>query len=113
VLGVIDFVVIDGRDIVIYRSFLLVSYLYNSVVKLEYLLIELIVLLVCVFNLADSISDRPSNLLDFLLGILILATGFCKLLSKVVNLLLEERNIRPLPVVRVAIYPLPSIVVLG
>jgi hypothetical protein len=70
-----------------------VSCSYNSIVKLEYLLIELIVLLVYVFDLADSVSDCPLNLLDFLLGILVLAIGLGELLPKVVGLFLEERNI--------------------
>ena len=92
-LGVIDLIVIDGRGIVVRRAFLLVSCSYNSIVKLKYLLIELIVLLVRVFNLADSVSDRPLNLLDFLLGILVLAIGLSELLPKVVSLFLEERNV--------------------
>jgi hypothetical protein len=74
---------------------------------------ELIVLLVYVLDLADSILDRPPDLFDFLLGIFILAIGLYKLLPKVVGLLLEERNIRPLLIVGVAIYSLLSIVVLG
>ena len=113
ILGVIDFVVIDIRGIVVYRSFLLMSRSYNSVVKLKYLLTELIVLLVRIFDLGDSVSDRLLNLPDFPLSILVLATSLGELFSKVVGLFLEERNIRPLLVVRVAIRSLPSIVVLG
>jgi hypothetical protein len=86
---------------------------YNSIVELKHLLTELIVLLVCVFNLADSISDRPPNLPDFPLSILILAISLGELFSKVVGLFLEERNVRPLPIVGVAIRSPPSIVVLG
>jgi hypothetical protein len=88
-------------------------YSYKGVVKLKYLLTELIVLLVHVLNLADSISDRPSDLFDFPLGILILAIGLYKLLPKIVDLFLKERSIRPLLVVGVAICSLLSIVVLG
>jgi len=69
------------------------SYSRNSVVKLEHLLTELIVLLIRVLNLADSISDRPLNLLNFLLGILILTISLGELLPKVVSLFLEERNV--------------------
>jgi hypothetical protein len=90
-----------------------VSCSYNGIVELEYLLVELIVLLIYVLDLVDSISDRPSNLLDFPLGILIFATSLGELLPKVVSLFLEEYNIRPLLIVGVAIYSLPSIVVLG
>jgi len=86
---------------------------YNSVVKLKYLLTELIVLLVRIFDLGDSVSDRLLNLPDFPLSILVLATSLGELFSKVVGLFLEERNIRPLLVVGVAIRSLPSIVVLG
>jgi hypothetical protein len=93
ILGVIDFIVIDVRGIVIYRSFLLVSCSHNSVVKLEYLLIEFIVLLVCVFNLADSVSDCVPDSFGFLLGIFILAIDLYKFLPKVVDLFLEERSI--------------------
>jgi len=93
VLGVIDFIIIDIWDIVVYRSLLLISYLYKGVVKLKYLFIEFVVLLVYVFNLADSVLDRPPDLSSFLLGILILATGLYKLLPEVVNLFLEERSI--------------------
>ena len=85
----------------------------NSVVKLEYLLVKLVVLLVRVFNLADSVSDRPSDLLDFLLGIFVLATGLGEFLPKVVELFLEERSIWPFLIVGVAIRPLLSIAVLG
>jgi len=112
-LGVIDFVIIDVRGIFVYRPLLLMPCLYNSIVKLEYLLVELIVLLVYVFNLADSVPDRPLNLFDFPLGILILTIGLSELLPKIVSLFLEERNIWPLLVIRVAIYSLLSIVVLG
>jgi hypothetical protein len=69
------------------------SCLYKGVVKLEYLLTELVVLLVYVLNLADSVSDRLLDLFDFLLGILILATGLYELLPKVVDLFLEEYSI--------------------
>jgi hypothetical protein len=70
-----------------------VSYSSKGVVKLEYLLIELVILLVYVLDLADSVSDRPSDLFDFLLGILILAAGLYKLLPKVVDLFLKERSV--------------------
>jgi hypothetical protein len=113
VLGVADFVVMDVRGAVVRRSLLLVSCSHNGIVELEHLLAELIVLLICVLDLADSVSDRLSNLLDFLLGVLVLAAGFGEFLSKVVSLFLEERDIRPLLVVGVAVRPLPSIVVLG
>ena len=66
---------------------------YKGVVKLEYLLMELIVLLVCILDLADSVSDRPSDIFNFLLGIFILATGLYELLPKVVDLFLEEYSI--------------------
>jgi hypothetical protein len=69
------------------------SYSRKGVVKLEYPFTELIVLLVCVLNLADSISDCPSDIFNFLLGIFVLATGLCELLPKVVDLFLEERSI--------------------
>ena len=69
------------------------SYSSKGVVKLEYLLIELVILLVYVLDLADSVSDRPSDLFDFLLGILILAAGLYKLLPKVVDLFLKERSV--------------------
>jgi hypothetical protein len=93
VFWIIDFIVIDVRGIVVRRSLLLMSRLYKGVVKLEYLLAELIVLLVRVLNLADSILDRPSNFLNFLLDVFILATSLGELLPKVVGLLLEERNV--------------------
>ena len=93
VLGVIDLIVIDIRGIVVRRSFLLVPCSRNSIVELEYLLAKLIVLLVRVFNLADSISDRPSNLLNFPLGIFVLAISLGKFLPEVVSLFLEERNV--------------------
>jgi len=70
-----------------------VSYLYKGVVKLEYLLIELVVLLVYVLNLADSVSDRPSDLFNFPLGILALATSLYKLLPEIVDLFLKERSV--------------------
>jgi hypothetical protein len=89
------------------------SYSYKGIVKLEYLLIELIVLLVYVLNLADSVSDYPSDIFNFLLGIFILAIGLYKLLPKVVDLFLEERSIWPFLIVGVAIRPLLSIAVLG
>ena len=89
------------------------SCLYKGVVKLEYLLTELVVLLVYVLNLADSVSDRLLDLFDFLLGILILATGLYELLPKVVDLFLEERSVRPLLIIGVTICSLSSIVVLG
>jgi hypothetical protein len=89
------------------------SYLRKGVVKLEYLLTELIVLLVRILNLADSVSDRPSDLFNFLLGILVLAIGLYELLPKVVNLFLKERSIRPLLIIGVTICSLSSIVVLG
>ena len=93
VLGVIDLIVMDIRGTVVRRSLLLVPCSRNSIVKLEYLLVKLVVLLVRVFNLADSVSDRPSDLLDFLLGIFVLATGLGEFLPKVVGLFLEERNV--------------------
>jgi hypothetical protein len=70
-------------------------------------------LLVRILNLVDSISNCPSDIFDFLLGIFILAMGLYKLLPKVVDLFLEEYSIWPLLIVRVAICPLLSIVVLG
>jgi len=60
---------------------------------LEHLLTELVILLVRVLDLADSVSDRPSDLFDFLLGVLVLATGLYELLPKVVDLFLKERSI--------------------
>jgi len=69
------------------------SYSYKGIVKLEYLLIELVILLVCILNLADSISDRPSDIFDFLLGIFVLATGLYELLPEVVDLFLEEHSV--------------------
>jgi hypothetical protein len=54
---------------------------------------EFIVLLVRILDLADSVSDRPSDLFNFPLGVLILATGLCELLSKVVDLFLEEYSV--------------------
>jgi hypothetical protein len=50
-------------------------------------------LLVRVLDLADSVSDRPSDIFNFLLGIFILATGLYELLPKVVDLFLEEYSI--------------------
>jgi hypothetical protein len=89
------------------------SCLYKGIVKLEYLLTELIVILVYVLDLADSVSDCPPDFRSFLLGIFILATGLYKLLPKVVNLFLKKRSIWPFLIIGVAIYSLPSIVVLG
>jgi hypothetical protein len=68
---------------------------------------------VCVLDLADSVSDRPSDIFNFLLGIFILAIGLYELLPEVVDLFLEEDSIWPLLIVGVAIRPLPSIAVLG
>jgi hypothetical protein len=85
----------------------------EGVVKLEYLLTELVVLLVRMLDLADDILDRPPDFLDFPPGVLILAIGLCELPSKVVGLLLEEHSTRPLLIVRVAVRSLLSIVVLG
>jgi hypothetical protein len=89
------------------------SYLRKGIVKLEYLLTELVVLLVRVLNLADSVSDRPSDLFNFPLGILVLAIGLYKLLPEVVDLFLKEYSIRPLLIIRVTIRSLSSIVILG
>jgi hypothetical protein len=85
----------------------------KGIVKLEHLLTELVILLVRVLNLADSVSDCPSDLFDFLLGVLVLATGLRELLPEVVDLFLKERSIWPLLVIRVVVRSLPSIVVLG
>jgi hypothetical protein len=65
----------------------------KGVVELEYLLTELVVLLVCVLNLADSVSDCPPDLFDFLLGVYVLAIGLYELLPEVVDLFLEEYSI--------------------
>jgi len=89
------------------------SYSRKGVVELEYLLIELIVLLVYILNLVDSVLDRPSDLFNFPLGILVLAIGLYKLLPKVVDLFLKEYSIRPLLIIGVAICSLLFIVVLG
>jgi len=89
------------------------SYSRKGVVELEYLLMELVILLVRVLDLADSVSDRPSDLFDFPLGILVLAIGLYELLPKVVDLFLEERSVRPLLIIGVTICSLSSIVVLG
>jgi hypothetical protein len=67
--------------------------LRKGVVELEYLLIELVVLLVRILNLADSVSDRPSDFFDFPLGILALTTGLYELLPEIVDLFLKERSI--------------------
>jgi hypothetical protein len=74
---------------------------------------ELVILLVHVLNLADSISDCLSDLFNFLLGVLVLATGLYELLPEVVDLFLKERSVWPLLVIGVVICSLPSIVVLG
>ena len=93
VLGVIDFVVIDVRVTIVYRSLLLVSCSYKGVIKLKYLLTEFVILLVYTLNLADSVLDCPPDFRSFLLGIFILAIGLYKLLPEVVNLFLKERSI--------------------
>ena len=85
----------------------------KGIVKLEHLLTELVILLVRVLNLADSISDCLSDLFNFLLGVLVLATGLYELLPEVVDLFLKERSVWPLLVIGVVICSLPSIVVLG
>jgi hypothetical protein len=74
-------------------SLLLVFYSRKGIVKLKHLLPELIVLLVCVFDLADSVLDRLPDFYSFPLGILILAAGFYELFPEVVDLFLEERSI--------------------
>jgi len=69
------------------------SYLRKGIIKLEYLLTELVILLVRVLNLADSVLDRPLDLFNFPLGVLVLAIGLYKLLPKVVDLFLKEYSI--------------------
>ena len=54
---------------------------------------KLIVLLVCVLNLVDSVLDCLLDLLNFLLGVSVLAAGLSEFLPKVVSLFLEERNV--------------------
>jgi hypothetical protein len=89
------------------------SCLYKGVIKLKYLLIEFVVLLVYVLNLADSVLDHLPDFYSFLLGVFVLAIGFYELLPEVVDLFLKERSIWPLLIIGVAIRSPLSIVVLG